>query len=292
MSTAFHPQTDRETERINQVIEDYLQIYSNYEQNDWGEILAMAEFAYSNSNHSPTKISPFDPKYGYQPQTNWPTEIQFQNPVSELYGHYMMAVQERLGKQLETVREAMAKCYNKQRMTMERVKKGELVMLHGKNIRSKGRFCKLVDKMYGPFKMWSIWHNDRYYKSDLPTSWTIHQTFKVALFEQYRGKNPETEVIEIEADNAGWKIEKKIASGPWNEDATKHVHLVKWEGYSHKKNTCEIFENVNEKARELLEEYYGENANMEKETRFGKEKTRQKNALSVARKKTRKRRTA
>lgn len=153
MSTAFHPQTDRETERINQVIEDYLQIYSNYEQNDWGEILAMAEFAYSNSNHSPTKISPFDPKYGYQPQTNWPTEIQFQNPVSELYGHYMMAVQERLGKQLETVREAMAKCYNKQRMTMERVKKGELVMLHGKNIRSKGRFCKLVDKMYGPFKM-------------------------------------------------------------------------------------------------------------------------------------------
>lgn len=126
----------------------------------------------------------------------------------------------------------------------------------------------------------------------MPTSWTIHQTFKVALFEQYRGKNPETEVIEIEADNAGWKIEKKIASGPWNEDATKHVHLVKWEGYSHKKNTCEIFENVNEKARELLEEYYGENANMEKETRFGKEKTRQKNALSVARKKTRKRRTA
>jgi len=53
------------------------------------------------------------------------------------------------------------------------------------------------------------------------------------LLERYREKNPEREVIKIEADNAGWKREKIIASGPSNEDAMKHVYLVKWEAYSH-----------------------------------------------------------
>jgi hypothetical protein len=45
MSTAFHPETDGQTERINQVIEAYLRSYCNYDQNDWAEMLGMAEFA-------------------------------------------------------------------------------------------------------------------------------------------------------------------------------------------------------------------------------------------------------
>jgi len=51
MSTAYHPQTDGQTERINQVIESYLRSYCNYEQNDWASMLAMAEYAYNNSKH-------------------------------------------------------------------------------------------------------------------------------------------------------------------------------------------------------------------------------------------------
>jgi hypothetical protein len=67
-------------------------------------------------------------------------------------------------------------------------------------------------------------------------------------------------------------MEKVIASGPSNNNAEKNVDLVKWEGYSHEENTWETFENVNENAKELLEEYYPENANMERDKRFGKEK--------------------
>jgi len=77
MSTAYHPQTDRQTERMNQIIECYLRSYCNYEQNDWASMLAMAEYAYHNSKHSSTKISPFYANYGFEPQTTWPTEIQF-----------------------------------------------------------------------------------------------------------------------------------------------------------------------------------------------------------------------
>ena len=45
MSTAYHPQTDRQTERTNQVLEGYLRTFVNYDQNDWYELLPLAEHA-------------------------------------------------------------------------------------------------------------------------------------------------------------------------------------------------------------------------------------------------------
>jgi len=58
MCTAYHPLTDGQMERINQVIESYLRSYCNFEQNDWASLLAMAEYAYNNCKHSSTKMSP------------------------------------------------------------------------------------------------------------------------------------------------------------------------------------------------------------------------------------------
>src|SRR6266852_8337320 len=41
LSTAFHPQTDRQTERVNQVLEQYLRSYYSYQQDDWTELLPL-----------------------------------------------------------------------------------------------------------------------------------------------------------------------------------------------------------------------------------------------------------
>ena len=90
--------------------------------------------------------------------------------MSEMYGHYMMGVHKRLSEQLETVRDSMAKYYNKKRRSIEKFKKGELVMLNGKNIGSKGRCRELDNKMYGSFKILSTGHNDHYCKLELPSS--------------------------------------------------------------------------------------------------------------------------
>src|SRR6185436_16768979 len=48
MSTAFHPQTDGQTERMNQTLEQMLRIYTNYKQDNWNDLLPAAEFAYNN----------------------------------------------------------------------------------------------------------------------------------------------------------------------------------------------------------------------------------------------------
>ena len=51
-SSAFHPQTDGQTRRMNSVLEEYLRMYCDFQQTDWANLLPMAEFSYNNSQHS------------------------------------------------------------------------------------------------------------------------------------------------------------------------------------------------------------------------------------------------
>ena len=63
LSTAFHLQTDRQIERMNQELEQYLRFFVEHRQKDWLEWLAIAEFAMNNKVHMATKISPFMANY-------------------------------------------------------------------------------------------------------------------------------------------------------------------------------------------------------------------------------------
>ena len=64
LSTAFHPQTDGQTEWMNQELEQYLRLFIEHRQKDWPEWLAAAEFAINNKVHSATKVLPFMANYG------------------------------------------------------------------------------------------------------------------------------------------------------------------------------------------------------------------------------------
>jgi len=59
LSTAYHPQTDGQMERINQELEQYLTMFIDYCQEQWPDWLAMAEFAYNNKVQTSTKVSLF-----------------------------------------------------------------------------------------------------------------------------------------------------------------------------------------------------------------------------------------
>jgi len=70
--TAFHPQTDGQTERVNQELEQYLRMFIDHRQEQWPEWLGTAEFAYNNKAHSSTRTLPFkviyeqDPRMGFE----------------------------------------------------------------------------------------------------------------------------------------------------------------------------------------------------------------------------------
>ena len=58
-TTAYHPQGDRQTERVNQELEQYLRLFINERQDDWDKLLPLAEFQYNNHVHSATQQTPF-----------------------------------------------------------------------------------------------------------------------------------------------------------------------------------------------------------------------------------------
>ena len=67
MSTAYHPQTDGQTERMNRTLEEMLRAYISYRQDDWDTWLAPLEFAYNQSPNVSTNLSPFLLNYGFEP---------------------------------------------------------------------------------------------------------------------------------------------------------------------------------------------------------------------------------
>jgi hypothetical protein len=88
LSTAYHPQTDGQTEQINQELKQYLRLYVNHMQIDWVDWLPIAEFAYNNHEHSATGHSLFYLEYGHHLFV--PTALQkvmINNPSAEDFAH-------------------------------------------------------------------------------------------------------------------------------------------------------------------------------------------------------------
>jgi len=71
LCTAFHPESDRQTERVNQTLEQYLRSYCSYQQGDWVSLLPFAEYGDNTSMFESTKTSPLEINYGFSPQTQW-----------------------------------------------------------------------------------------------------------------------------------------------------------------------------------------------------------------------------
>ena len=83
LSTAYHPQTNSQTERTNQKLEQYLRMYINYRQNNWAEWLVTAEFAFNNKVHTVTKMSPFQVNYGREPRMGFDIRKKGKNEKDE-----------------------------------------------------------------------------------------------------------------------------------------------------------------------------------------------------------------
>ena len=69
----FHPQTDEQTERVNQELEQYLRMFIDHRQEQWPDWLGTVEFTYNNQVHSSTKMSPFKANYEQDPRIGFET---------------------------------------------------------------------------------------------------------------------------------------------------------------------------------------------------------------------------
>ena len=111
-STAYHPQTDGQTERINQEIEQYLRIFINHHQNNWAEWLPLAEFSYNNKVQTSTGHSPFMALYGYHPHMGTNLRREARNESAVQFATQMKSVREEAEASLKMAAQKMKEQYD------------------------------------------------------------------------------------------------------------------------------------------------------------------------------------
>jgi transposase InsO family protein len=151
ISMSFHPQTDGQTERINQMIEAYLRSFINYEMDKWVRLLPMAEFAYNNSTTQATSMSPFFANYGRHPGYTNPSTTPMNDNTQEGYINHIVSVQGLVTRNLKATQERMKKYADLKHKDAPEFKIGDLIMLDGRHIQTRWPKEKLDHKKHGPF---------------------------------------------------------------------------------------------------------------------------------------------
>ncbi len=106
-TSGYHPEGDGQTEHINQVLEQYLRAYMNYQQDNWAPLLPLAEFAYNNTTSETTGVSPFFANKGYHPRMT-PNLLA---PSSSSEAQHYVADLDQLHAQLKTSIVEAQECY-------------------------------------------------------------------------------------------------------------------------------------------------------------------------------------
>jgi hypothetical protein len=83
LSFAFHPQTDGQMERVNQVLKQYVRCTINYQQHDWTSYLPLAKFAYNNTIHALMRQRPFYANYGHHFKLDLLDPSKTDNPATK-----------------------------------------------------------------------------------------------------------------------------------------------------------------------------------------------------------------
>ena len=252
LSTAFHPQTDGQTERVNQTLEQYLRNYVTFEQDDWSSYLPLAQFVLNNQAHSVLTTSPFFALHGYHPRwiDELKTDIKVQAPSAGIRAASMQAVHDLCSSQIAKANETTARYYNEKHRPTPSFQKGDKVLLSLQNIKTIRPTKKFDQRRAGPYKVLEP-IGTHAYRLDLPRNMKIHNVFHVSLLESYdppfiRGRQqpPPPPVIIDEVPE--YEIERILTSRFSNPQKTKVEYLVEWKGYqgTDEETTWEPSENL------------------------------------------------
>jgi len=230
----------------------------NYQQDDWVSLLPLAEFAYNNSPHSATQVSPFFANKGYNP----PLEIIKENVTSvaaQQYAEDLSELHQYLKDQVRIAIDQYSTASAKSRSPTPNFSVGNLVWLNARNVKTKRPSKKLDHKRLGPFKITDK-VSSHAFRLQLPKALqALHPVFHVNLLEPHtpneipNRKQPPPPPIELES-----AIEYEVSAIlDYRKQRNQLQYLVEWEGYEDtpEHRTWEPLSNLKNAAK-LIKEFH------------------------------------
>ena len=260
-TTAWHPQADGQTERVNQELDQYLRIFVNERQDDWVDLLPLAEFQHNNHIHASTQHSPFlldtgrHPRMGFEPRQQ-PSRLETVNEFTQR----MKTTLEEAKAALTKAKDDMARYYDQKRTPTPVFKPGDRVYLDASDIQTTRPSKKLSHLKLGPYAI-DRQVNANAYCLKLPKSMRrLHPVFnvvKLSLAPQDpfpTRKPPPPPAPELVDGEEEWEVEEVLDSRLLRG---KLKFLVKWKGFGREENSWEDASDVH--AGELVQEFYERN---------------------------------
>jgi hypothetical protein len=264
-SSAYHPQTDGQTERINQILEDMLRACVLTYSQKWDECLPLAEFAYNNSYQESIKMAPFAALYGRKCRTplNWSEagERTFFGPdmVNEAE-EQVRVIQENL-----KIAQSRQKSYADKKRQSTLFQVGDHVYLRVSPMKGVQRFGvkgKLAPRYVGPFLIVEQC-GPVAYRLELPAHLSaVHNIFHVSQLRKclrVPEKVLDIEKLQVEPDLVYPEYPIKIVDHKTRvtRNQTSEFYKVQWSNHSEREATWETEEFVRTKCPELLQVYQG-----------------------------------
>ncbi|KAJ9507470.1 hypothetical protein QJQ45_006509 [Haematococcus lacustris] len=227
-SSAYHPQSDGQTERYNRTLEEMLRHYISPAQSDWPCFLSLAEFAVNNSWQESIQSTPFLVNIGQSPLT--PTLLELPDevycPTARRLSEWWQSNVKQARHFMELAQQRQAYMANKGRKEVE-YHTGQLVLLSTKNLRMKpGKAKKLLPRFIGPFKV--LEHvGPVAVRLDLPQAMArMHPVFHVSLLRPYTSEHPHLPPPVEWLDEAPlYEVEKLLAHRGVRADVEKITGL-------------------------------------------------------------------
>jgi hypothetical protein len=247
-SSAYHPQSDGQTEVVNRCVETYLRCLTGRQPKQWPKWLAWAEYWYNTNYHASLKTTPFQALYGRSPPMLVKGDVQLSavDEVNRLTAERNVALKE-MQEQLLKAQDMMRSQANKHRREVE-FQVGDMVYLKIQPYKlqklAKRYNQKLSPRYYGPYEILQR-IGAVAYKLKLPDDSKVHPVFHVSLLKKAIAPNVEPQPLPS-CMNEAWQLEpepEEAMDTRRNEVGEVEV-LVKWKGLPEFENSWELDEKL------------------------------------------------
>ena len=255
-STAYHPQTNGQTERANQELEQYLRFYCNYAQDNWSMLLPFAQYVMNSRFHQSIQNTPYNLMFGFTPVWKPLDAVDSTNPASQELSASLQQARSDAVTAMEKAAAVMKSYYDDKRDDLPAYKVGTKVWLDGRNITPFRPMKKLAEKRYGPFEITDL-IGPSSYRLRLPSTWIgVHPVFNEVLLSpalQPLKTQPVLQpppIVQHDEETA-YEVEAILDT---KKRRRKQYYLVKWLGYGHEENTWEPLSSLSN-AKDALREF-------------------------------------